>query len=269
MAVNSINANAFSPSRNVDSTNRSSLGTGSRISSGLRVSNSISNSSGFSIGQGLRANLKSVTALTQGLNNVLSTLTVATAGAKGLSNLASEIKDSLIQLSSSSTTTEQGDSLVKDLNSLLDQAQNIVANSSFNGSNLIGSGAQNLETISSVKGDTVTVSAQGSVGDAIAALKQSISRGSGNILQNEFLNLETSLDSALRSFGADQMQIKQQNIALQAISDATEEGLGSIVDANLGRESARGSAQNVRAQLANQIFNISNNTQRGLVNLFR
>lgn len=271
MAINSINTNSsiFSSLRGINSINNASSNTQNRVSTGLKVASALSNASNFAIGQGLRGELKGISALTQGLNQTNGAAQVAAAGATGLSNLSSDIRVKLVELSNGANTPEQTSILQNDLGALLNQAQGFVANSSFNGTNLLESGAADLNTIANDAGDTVTVSAQGAVGDAVTALQGAIGGNPTTVLQNEFAAFESALNTALGSLGADQRQISQQNDALQAISDATEEGLGNIVDADLGRESARLAAQSVQSQLSVQTFNIANNSQRGLLGLFR
>lgn len=271
MAINSINTNSsvFASLRSINSVNNANSTTQNRVSTGLQVAGALSDASNFAIGQGLRGELKGISALTQGLNQTTGTAAVATAGATGLSNLSSDIRVKLIELSNPGITAEQSDILQNDLTSLLDQAQGLVSNSSFNGTNLLQSGATDVNTLANDAGNTVTVSAQGAVGDAVTALQGALGGDPSTILQNEFAAFETALNGALGSLGADQRQISQQNESLQAIADATEEGLGNIVDADLGREAARLAAQSVQSQLSIQTFNIANNSSSSLLGLFR
>jgi flagellin len=271
MAINSVNTNSsvFSSLRNINSINNSSSTTQNRVSTGLKVTGALSDASNFAIGQGLRSELKAFSALSQGLNSTAGTASVATAGAEGLSNLSSDIRVKLIELSNGANTPQQSSILQNDLGALLNQAQGFVANSSFNGTNLLESGATDVNTLANEAGDTVTVSAQGGVGDAVTALQGAIGGNPATVLQNEFAAFESALNTALGSLGADQRQISQQNESLQAIADATEEGLGNIVDADLGRESARQAAQGVQTQLAIQTFNIANSSTSSLLGLFR
>ncbi|MDA0341855.1 MAG: flagellin [Proteobacteria bacterium] len=271
MAINSINTSSsvFASLRSISSINNANSTTQNRVSTGLQVASALSNASSFAIGQGLRGELSGISALTQGLNATNGAASVANAGATGLSDLSSDIQVKLIELSNGGNTAQQNTILQNDLGSLLEQAQGFIANSSFNGTNLLESGATDLTTISSNGGDTVTVSAQGAVGDAVTALQGALGGNPATVLQNEFAAFETAVNTALGSLGADQRQISQQNESLQAISDATEEGLGNIVDANLGRESVRLASQSVQSQLSIQTFNIANQSSSSLLELFR
>ena len=271
MAIKSVNTNAsvFSSLSSINSSNSRNATTLNRVSTGLKVTGALSDASNFAIGQGLRGELKGISALTQGLNATAGAASVATAGATGLSNLSSDIQGKLVELSNSGNTPQQSRILQNDLTALLGQAQGFVDNSSFNGANLLASGSTDVNTIANDAGGMVVVSAQGAVGDAVTALQGAIGDNPESILQNEFAAFESALNKALGSLGADQRQINQQNESLQAIADATEEGLGNIVDADLGRESAQLAAQSVQSQLSIQTFNIANNSTSSLLGLFR
>ena len=100
----------------------------------------------------------------------------------------------------------------------------------------------------------------GSVGTASASLA---------VITDEFTSLETAVDSALGVLGADVRSLELQTGFLSDISDATEEGLSDIVDADLARESARLMALQVQQQLAVQTLGIVNSAPQALLALFR
>ena len=63
--------------------------------------------------------------------------------------------------------------------------------------------------------------------------------------------------------------LELQTQFLEQISDATEEGLGNIVDADLARESARLTSLQVQQQLSTQTLGIANQRPQSLLGLFR
>jgi flagellin-like hook-associated protein FlgL len=140
---------------------------------------------------------------------------VASTGATALSNIAGDIKTKLIELSNPANNVSQKGLLQNDLDALLKQAGQFVSESNFNGQNLLESGATDQLTVASTDGQTLTVTAQGGVGDA------------------------------------------------------TQEGLANIVDADLGRESARLAAQTVQSQLSTVAFGIANQQSSALLGLLR
>src|SRR3546814_5571516 len=79
-----------------------------------------------------------------------------------------------------------------------------------------------------------------------------------DILDAEYSNLESTVNAALGSLGAEVRALELQTSFLEQISDATEEGLGNIVDADLARASARLTALQVQQQISIQTLGIAN-----------
>ena len=276
MAVqNSINTNPsiFAALRTLNSVNRSLDTTQNRVSTGLKVAGALDDASNFSIAQGIRGELKGLSAVTQGLNNAKGIGQVAIAGATGVSNLLTDIRAKLTELSNEGITTAQREILTSDFNQLLSQAANFIDNSVFNGVNLLDTGGSSVDvnTLSNLEGGTLTLSAQDirSTTLSLAAGDVTTAANAQGVLANEFSNLESVVNSALGSLGAEVRALNLQTTFLEQISDATEEGLGNIVDADLARESAALTALQVQQQLSIQTLGIANQRPQSLLGLFR
>ena len=280
MAVqNSVltNVGAFVALRNLNSTNAKLDQVQNRVSTGLKVAGALDDASNFSIAQGIRGELKAIGAVTQGLNNAKGVGKVAIAGATGVSNLLTDIRAKLTSLGNEGITTQQRTILADDFNKLMSQANNFVANSIFNGVNLLSSGGNNVNTLSNLSGGTLTLTAQ-SLTTVISSLQglgasvASSASGAANAqtaISTEFSALESTVNAALGSLGAEVRALDLQTSFLQEISDATEEGLGNIVDADLARESARLTALQVQQQLGIQTLGIANHRPQSVLSLFR
>jgi len=282
MAIqNSINTNpgVFVALRTLNSVNRNLDTTQNRVSTGLKVAGALDDASNFAIAQGIRGELKAIGAVTQGLNNAKGIGKVALAGVTGLSNLLSNVRSKLTELSNEGITTQQRDILTNDFNALISQANNFLDNAVFNGVNLLDTAAvsTSVNTLSNLNGGTLTLTAQDlrtTVGDlqgltptdaatAQDALSNTASGGTA-----EFTNLESVINTALGSLGAEVRALELQTQFLEQISDATEEGLGNIVDADLARESARLTSLQVQQQLSTQTLGIANQRPQSLLGLF-
>ena len=113
----------------------------------------------FAIAQGIRGELRGFDAVTQGLASAKGIGEVAVAGTTGVSNLLQDVRSTLTQLSNDGITSQQRTILSNDFNELLSQAANFLANSSFNGVNLIDSGGTSINTLSNLTGGTLTLTA--------------------------------------------------------------------------------------------------------------
>jgi flagellin len=274
MAMNSIvtNASAFVALRNLNNINAAMQTTQNRVSTGLRISDSADDSSNFAIAQGIRTELKALSAVSQGLNNTKGIGKVALAGTTGVSNLLGDIRAKMTELANEGITAAQRTILSSDFNKLMSQAGNFIANADFNGVNVLETAQTSISTLSNLNGGSLTLNHQDlqTTAEALAAI--SVATGASitsAAITSEFTALETAVNSALGGLGADVRALNLQTDFLSDISSATEEGLGNIVDADMGRESARMTALQVQQQLSVQTLGIINQAPNSLLGLFR
>ena len=265
------NTSAFVALRNFSNITRDLNTTQNRVSTGLRVATAIDDSSNFAIAQGIRAELKALSAVSQGLNNTKGIGKVALAGTTGVSNLLGDLRSKLTEMGNTGVTTAQRDILSSDFNDLMSQAGNFILNASFNGQNMLTDSAANINTLANLSNGTLTLGSQDlqTTAEALASASFGTATASQSAITTEFASLETAVNNALGALGADVRALELQTDFLNDISDATEEGLGNIVDANMARESARLTALQVRQQLAVQTLSIVNQAPQTLLGLFR
>ncbi|MFX4221446.1 MAG: flagellin [Thalassobaculum sp.] len=275
MAVqNSINTNpaSFVALRNLNSVNRTLDTIQNRVSTGLKVTGALDDASNFAIAQGIRGELKAIGAVTQGLNNAKGIGKVAIAGVTGVSDLLQTVRQKLTELSNEGITTQQRQILTSDFNQLLSQAANFIDNAVFNGVNLLDTTAvsPDVNTLSNLTGGTLTLTGQDLRTQtlSLAAVSVGSATSAQAVIANQYGNLESVVNSALGSLGAEVRALELQTSFLEQISDATEEGLGNIVDADLARESAKLTAKQVQQQLSIQTLGIANQRPQTLLGLF-
>jgi flagellin len=274
MAMNSIvtNASSFVALRNLNNINAAMQTTQNRVSTGLRISDSADDSSNFAIAQGIRTELKALSAVSQGLNNTKGIGKVALAGTTGVSNLLGDIRAKMTELANEGITAAQRTILSSDFNKLMSQAGNFIANADFNGVNVLETAQTSISTLSNLNGGSLTLNKQDlqTTAEALAAI--SVSTGAtitSAAITTEFTALETAVNTALGGLGADVRALNLQTDFLSDIAAATEEGLGNIVDADMARESARMTALQVQQQLSVQTLGIINQAPNSLLGLFR
>jgi flagellin len=285
MASNSIitNPEAFVALRNLERTNNALSRTQQRISTGLKVSSAQDDASNFAISQGIRGDIKALGAITQGLNNSKGIGNVALAGVTAISNLMQDIRQKLTELANGGISSAQRTIIKADYDQLMSQAMAFVDNANFNGENLLVSNAGAVNTISNLNGTNLSLSAQ-STGAASATslvhLIRSLAAGAigvtgiatdaGNaqsVILAQYKSLETAINTSLGQLGSEMRALDFQTEFLSTVVDATEIGLGNIVDADLARESAELTALQVRQQLGVQVLGIANQQPQILLGL--
>ncbi len=275
MAVqNSINTNvgSFVALRNLNTVNRKLDVTQNRVSTGLKVAGALDDASNFSIAQGIRGELRAIGAVTQGLNNAKGIGKVAIAGTTAVSDLLQTVRQKLTELSNEGITTAQRGILEEDFNQLLSQAANFIDNAVFNGVNLLDTAGASpaINTLSNLAGGTLTLSNADLRTQVLSLAGASFANASAAqaVLSTQYTALESVVNSALGTLGAEVRALELQTTFLEQISDATDEGLGNIVDADLARESAKLTSFQVQQQLSIQTLGIANQRPQTLLGLF-
>jgi flagellin len=270
---NSINTNigAFVALQNLNSVNSRLDVVQNRVSTGLKVNSAVEDASSFAIAQGIRGNLKAYEAVSQGLANGRGVATVTLAGATAISDLLGDIQKKITEGQSAGNTTEQQSILNSDFSNLVSQINTFITNSTYNGRNLLSNASSSLNVIGNVDGTTLTIRSNSSFNPTsinLGAQQISSTVAATKALSALFL-ATASINQVLGNLGADTRSLNFQETFISKLSDATSEGLGAIVDADLAKESSRLQALQVQQQLSVQTLNIANQKPSGLLSLFR
>ena len=270
---NSINTNvgAMVALRYLNMTNTELSNVQDRVSTGLKVIGAKDNASSFAIAQGIRGDIKGIAAVQQGLANGRGVAAVAIAGATSVSDMLIEIKAKAIEGLNPGNTSEQQAIINADYAELVGQVLNFVQNAEYNGRNILISGASAINVIADIDGGAMTLRAQDLEGTAYSQLNAqnlaNVTAASAALTQvNAVIN---TVNVALGQLGADARKIEFQDTFLTTVSNAVEEGLGTIVDADLAKESAKLQALQVKQQLAVQTLSIANSSPNILLGLFQ
>ncbi|MFA5489704.1 MAG: flagellin [Candidimonas sp.] len=242
-----------------------------RIQTGYKVADAIDDASSFSIAQGLRGDIKSYDAIQQSMTMALGTSKVALAGVTAISDLISSIRAKMTQLADESLTTEQRQIYTDDLTQMRSQVDDFLNNSTYNGVNLLKDDSEDVNYLANIDGSTVTIRAN-DIETAKADFDDDldVSDAESTIDSMDALDaFETAVNTALGRLGADSRSVNFQNEFINTLRDATEVGLGAIVDADLTKESARLTALQTQQQLAIQALGIANQAPTLLLSLFR
>ncbi len=265
------NPSSFTALRTLNTINRRLDTAEARVSTGLKVTGAVDNASAFAVAQGIRGELKALDAVVQGINSTQAVGNGALAGAEAISDLLSDIRVKLTELSNQSITTTQRTIIKNDFDALLSQASNFVSNAVFNGKRLL-TGATNVNTLSNLSGGTLSLTAQQQVGLRITSLAAAIvgtATNAQSVLTAQYSNLESFVNTALGSLGEEVRALQLQTTFLETLRDAADVGLGNIVDADLARESANLTSARVQQELAVQTLSIANQRPQFLLGLFR
>lgn len=122
-----------------------------RVSTGLKVSSAKDNSAVYQIAQNMRAQISSWNAVNANLDRAKGALDVTLTATSMVSDTLTELKTKAVSLQDTSLDTTSRSAIQNDILSLLNQINNIVSNSSFDGINLLkgdGNSIINIPTTS-------------------------------------------------------------------------------------------------------------------------
>ena len=246
-----------------------------QVQTGYKVADAKDDASTFAVAQGLRNNISSLNAVQQGLSSAVGLAEVGLAGATAVSNLFDGIKTKLTQLANTAITSSQRITYTTDLKDLATQAKDLIKQAIFNGTNLLNN-TTSINFIADVLGNQIPINGvqvftSASVFNASigASLTSTLARQLLNSSSNTLDNFITATNSALSGIAGDLRAVEAQNNFVKAISDATEKGLGALVDADLAKASSKIQALQAQQQLSTQAITIANQAPSVLLGLFK
>ena len=277
MALNSVNTNsgALVALQNLQATNRELDTVQSRINTGKKVNNAKDNGAIWAIAQGQRSEINALTAVKTSLDRGSSAVDVAVAAGESVSDLLIQLKEKALSATDKSLTTASRKALNEDFKSIRDQITTVVSNAKFNGVNLLdnSTGTNGFKALSNTAGSTIKVAGENlSLGGANVTLAATATIGTSTLATTALAAVNASIDnvsSALARLGTGAKSLDTHNTFVGKLSDALENGVGNLVDADLAKESARLQSLQTKQQLGVQALSIANSSTSILLGLFR
>ena len=270
--VGSVNTNiaAQIALQNLNVTSSDLQTTQKAISTGLRVSDAFDNGAVFAIAQGLRSDISAIATVNGQLGAAKGLLQVANAAGTGVSNTLNSIRNVLVQLADQNTTGNARSQLNAQYATLKTAVNNFISGANYNGVNLLSAGSANKAVIQDVQAHQYTIQAN-DLNANVTALLTGVSdaTSAAAVLSGGFVSAENFVGTALNSFAAANAFLDNQITFNNSISDATSQGLGALVDADLAKESARLQSLQIKQQLGTQSLGIANQAPQILLGLFR
>ena len=273
LSVNN-NPGALIALQNLTSTESQLQTAQNEVSTGLAVSSPSDNGAIWAIAQNQRATATSLDSVTQSLQRAQSTIDVASSAGQSVSDLLNQLKSKALAASDTSLDSASRSALNADFTSLRNQITSVVDNASFNGANLIDSGAKNIYALANATGtSSLTVAAQNlSLGGSNVTLTATTSIGTATQAFNAIATIQTSItnvNNALAKLGTSENALASQQTFVANLQDTIDTGVGNLVNANLAKESAQLQALQTKQQLGIQALSIANSSSSSLLSLFR
>jgi flagellin len=287
MSLNSVNTNmgAMVALQSLESTNTALASTQKQISTGYRVSDSTDDGAAYAIAQGIRSTVAGLTSANQQLGNVGGLLSTTQSALNDVSTLQISMKGLLVKLADTSVTGNDRKNYQAQFTSALANVKTDINSATYNGKSLIGNLTPTTSGYSATTsiakdgiGNSYTISGLGASGayTSMAALSgtttnpmtstvaQAALTATGN-----FSNQQASINTSLNSIGSNIRYVSNQTTYNSDKIDSLNSGLGSLIDADLAKESAQLTALQIRQQLGTQSLSMANQAPQSLMSLFK
>lgn len=272
----SINTNvaAMLAIQNLSRTQSDLTVTQNRISTGQKVATAKDNGAIFAIAQNQRGSSQALNAVRESLQRSQSTIDVSAAAGETISDLLSQMKEKALAAADSQLNASSRAAMNADFTSLRDQITKAVNNASFNGGNLIKSGATAIQALADETGTSkITVAAQDlSLGAANVTVASTTAIDTATKAASALALVNASIQNvslALAKLGTGSRALATHLSFVNKLQDAIDAGVGNIVDADLAKESAKIQALQTKQQLGFQALSIANQGPSSLLSLFR
>lgn len=286
MSLNSVNTNmgAMIALQSLNRTNTDLATAQKRVSTGFRVADSTDDGAAYAIAQSVRSTVGALTSANQQLGNVQGLLSTTQSGLNNISNTMNSMRDVLVKLADSSVTNNDRTNYQNQYNSLLSNLKTFIQDANYNGKTLIGNVAGSngthatLNVVRNESGATYSIATYsgcalyasiayaGAVLQSATAVQSVIGTSASKA---SFMNKMNSVGQELNTIGAAINYVTNQVRYNSDKVDSLNAGLGSLVDADLAKESAQLQALQIRQQLGTQALSLANQAPQTLLSLFK
>ena len=253
--------------------------TQGRVSSGLAISSGKDNAAYFAISETMKGDSGMFDAINEGLTSTRNSVATARLGAETVSDLAQQFTERVAFAQGSGVNLAD---VQAELDSIVSQIGTAISQSTFNGDDLVSGAAATQTIVSGVSrtggsfAATTMTFDSGNLGAIQTALDaiDVVTAGATSqaALQATLTTAEAQLGLAIdaaTSLGVTEKSIEAQQSFLGSLTDTLDQGVSSMVDAEMEEEAARLQALQTQQQLATQALAMANSSPQSVLSLFR
>ncbi|MFY7761642.1 flagellin [Aquidulcibacter sp.] len=272
----SVNTNigAMAAIQNLRSTNSDMQTTQKAISTGKKVASAIDNGAVWTIANKMTSDVTAYDRVRESNERAGAILDTAIAATEAIMELLNEMKGKALAATQPGLSTASQGALNADFIQLRDQITNIIANASFDGTNMVGATPASAISLGDAAGaNSITVAgANMSLGGAVVTVTgtSDVSSVANATAALTLVNASiTNVGTQLATWGAGAKRFEVHRDFVSKLQDALNIGIGAITDADLSKESARLQSLQVKQQLGIQALSIANSSGQAALSLFR
>lgn len=242
-----------------------------RISSGIKINSSKENPNAIAQSERLRMQIRGLQMAARNTQDGVSMLQSAEGGLEGVTNSLQRVRELLVK-AGGATTTQDKDIIQKEINQMLDGADDMANNTEFNGVKLLSGGENNgsvvIETVTGANvGEKIDIPKYNLTTVGLAL--KSVDAVSGVTVNNVDVNdidaslalVDNALDTiigARSKFGALENRFESSYNSTIAIADKIQSAESGIRDTDMAEEMMEFSKYNILIEAGNAMMAQSN-----------
>jgi flagellin len=243
-----------------------------RLASGKRINSAADDPAGYTLAKKLDARSRALAQASNNVGELKNILSVAEGGLATINDIYVGIKEKLIQAANGSYSTEERNALATQINDMLNEVDDIIAQTKFNGTQLLDNNFTGRSfQIGADNGETVSVTLDADIDSASASVSLT-----GITSASDFTSFIGSVDSAISTVSlelqyvgslSNRLDVKESN--LQTAITNSEAAKSRIEDADMAKEQLEATKLQILQQTATVQLAQANTAPQAILQLFR
>jgi flagellin len=241
-----------------------------RLASGKRINSAADDPAGYTLAKKLTARSRSLAQASNNVGEMKNILSVAEGGLASINDIYVGIKEKLIQASNGSYSTDERNALATQINDMLNEVDDIIAQTKFNNTQLLDNNFTGRSfQVGADNGETVTITMDANIDSSTLGL-------TGITSASTFTSFIASIDTAISTVSLElqyvgslvnRLDVKEAN--LQTAITNTEAAKSRIEDADMAKEQLEATKLQILQQTATVQLAQANAAPQGVLQLFR
>jgi flagellin len=243
-----------------------------RLASGKRINSAADDPAGYTLAKKLDARSRALAQASNNVGELKNILSVAEGGLATINDIYVGIKEKLIQAANGSYSTEERNALATQINDMLNEVDDIIAQTKFNGTQLLDNNFTGRSfQIGADNGETVSVTLDADIDSAASTVSLT-----GITSASDFTSFIGSVDSAISTVSlelqyvgslSNRLDVKEAN--LQTAITNSEAAKSRIEDADMAKEQLEATKLQILQQTATVQLAQANTAPQAILQLFR
>ncbi|RXJ70062.1 flagellin [Halarcobacter ebronensis] len=249
-----------------------------KIATGKELNSAADNAASLAISEELIAQTSGISQAIDNTNSAIATMQIGDQAFNEQSKILDQVKEKLLQASTSTTSQEGRESLLNDIQGFMDNLNNIASSTNYNGQTLLQNGIndssattglqfQSGEDASSlIETDSIQSNTTGLGLDSLVSQDAStFTIDTARSFLDQVDNALNTLNDYRSNFGSSQVQLESNGRSLLSAYTQTSNSSSVLTDVDYSKEVANFSKQNILAQIGAYAAAQSNNINQSIV----